>query len=193
MGRAGKLPSQTCATTAAESMLPTIDGSERGKVGNVRTPTGLRQSGPVAHLARTGYDEGRIHQRLNQMLPITDSRELRRRRIKLGLTQAQAGELIGVDQGQISRIETGKAGETLTNILYMALDALERDRQGKEWVEADAFWHSAWPSPNREQIVMRIEQVARELMDTSLRGAGFADRLRACLPAQSRDIAGHDE
>lgn len=193
MDRAGKLLSQNRATTSAESVLSTIDCSQKGKIRNVRMPRELRQSRSVAHLARTRYDEERIHQRLNQMTQIIDSRELRKRRLRLGLTQARAGELIGVDQGQVSRIETGKASETLTNIFYEALNALERDRQGKECAEADAFWRSAWSSPNREQIVMRIEQVARELMDTSLRGAGFADRLRACLPAQSRNIAGHDE
>lgn len=119
------------------------------------------------------------------MAPSTYSSDIAKRRVRLGLTQAQVGALIGLDQAKVSRIETGKATEKQTLLLITALDTLEVRRQDKERAEADAFWQGAWTAPNREKIVQRIEQVAQELMGTSLRGTGFADRLLACLPSKA--------
>jgi DNA-binding XRE family transcriptional regulator len=51
--------------------------------------------------------------------------ELTERRLELDLTQKQVAELAGLDQGDVSRIETGRANPTLDTLLRIAhaLDA----------------------------------------------------------------------
>ncbi len=58
-----------------------------------------------------------------------DERELRRRRLTLGLNQSQLARTLGVSVQTIFRWEKGELGIRHPVILALALDALERERE----------------------------------------------------------------
>lgn len=61
-------------------------------------------------------------------------------RHRLGLTQKQMAELMGMDQSRLSKIETQWSGRKETNVHLAFLDILENIRQysvrnGLDWLE----------------------------------------------------------
>ena len=61
-----------------------------------------------------------------------DGDELKRRRVALGLSQAELGKLLGVPQATISRWETGAHKIEHGPMLALALDRLGARRDGVE-------------------------------------------------------------
>lgn len=108
------------------------------------------------------------------------------RRLGLGITQTQLGELVGIDQSRVSRAEKGNAPPEIVIQLHRMLDTLEQQRILVDHAEADTFWSAVGDVPHRERLIGRLEQVTRTLMDGSIRDNGLAYRLLACLPTDVR-------
>jgi len=86
---------------------------------------------------------------------------IKRRRLELGMSQAELAEQAGVDQRQIRRYESGEAQPTLTaarslaRALGISLDVLAGD---PEVAQISGSWWMAWSSrPSDEVSVQKIE------------------------------------
>ncbi|WP_448205976.1 helix-turn-helix domain-containing protein [Azospirillum sp. sgz302134] len=118
--------------------------------------------------------------------------QIMERRLRLGLTQAQLGDMAGCGQARVSRAERNLTRTDVVEQLDKVLRDLERQRHAVTLAEAEAFWQAVGEAPNRDRIIDRISIVARTLLERSLTDTGLAYRLLDCLPERARDRALRD-
>ncbi len=108
------------------------------------------------------------------------------RRLRLGLTQKQVGDVAGCGQARVSRAERGQTQQATVLLIHETLLAFERQRETVELAQTEEFWRMVGDAPHRDRLIARIEAVARILLERTLADAGLGLRLLDCLPATVR-------